>query len=78
MLKMVSEVGPCCRKRMYFVGVLAKEDFQFAPYYYGPYSSIVADQIGALCEAGFVSEQVPNHGLAHTEYSANCAGLIMD
>ena len=63
---------------MYFIGVLAKEDFQFAPYYYGPYSSIVADQIGALCEAGFVSEQADMVGsfgeLRRFDYELTKAG----
>ena len=46
------------QKKMYFLGVLVKEDLQFAPYYYGPYSSTVSDHLGALREAGFVSERV--------------------
>ena len=45
------------QKRMYFLAVLADEDFLFYPYYYGPYSSDVADQLGALREAALVSEQ---------------------
>ena len=44
------------QKRMYFLGVLLKRDFLFAPYYYGPYSLRVANQLGALREAAFVSE----------------------
>ena len=44
------------QKRMYFLAVLVGEDFMFSPHYYGPYSSMVADQLGALCEAAFVSE----------------------
>ena len=50
------------QKRMYFLSVLVKEDFQFTPYYYGPYSSRVADQLGALREAAFVSEQSELYG----------------
>lgn len=45
------------QKRMYFLAVLVGEDFMFSPYYYGPYSSSVADHLGALCEAALVSEQ---------------------
>ena len=45
------------QKRMYFLAVLVGEDFMFSPHYYGPYSSMVADQLGALCEAAFVAEQ---------------------
>jgi uncharacterized protein YwgA len=44
------------QKKLYFLGVLANEDFGFSPYYYGPYSSVVADELGALVGAGFVDE----------------------
>ena len=44
------------QKKMYFLSVLIKENFRFTPYYYGPYSSMVADRLGALKEAAFVSE----------------------
>ena len=50
------------QKRMYFLSVLVGEDFQFTPYYYGPYSSRVTDQLGALREAAFVSEQSELYG----------------
>ena len=53
------------QKKMYFLGVLVKEDFQFSPYYYGPYSSTVSDHLGALREAGFVSEQVESYSDSH-------------
>ena len=46
------------QKKMYFLAVLTDEEFGFGPYYYGPFSSTVADQLGALCEALLVSEQV--------------------
>ena len=46
------------QKKMYFLAVLTGEEFGFGPHYYGPYSSTVADQLGALCEALLVSEQV--------------------
>ena len=45
------------QKKMYFLGVLVDEEFLFSPHYYGPYSSTVADELGALCEAELVSEQ---------------------
>ena len=49
------------QKKLYFMGVLVKEDFGFLPHYYGPYSSAVADQLGVLCEAGFISEQAQSY-----------------
>ena len=45
------------QKRMYFLAVLAGENYRFSPHYYGPYSSKVADDLGALCSAAFVAEQ---------------------
>ncbi len=45
------------QKKMYFVSVLVGEDFGFSPHFYGPYSSAIADQLGALCEAGLITEQ---------------------
>ena len=50
------------QKKLYFLGELAEEDFGFAPYFYGPFSSKAADQIGALCAAGFVEEKVEPTG----------------
>ena len=49
------------QKRMYFLGLLVNEDFRFSPYYYGPYSAVVADRLGALCEAALVSEETENY-----------------
>ena len=46
------------QKKLYFLAVLAEEDFRYRPHYYGPYSQFVADNVGALCEAGFLMEQV--------------------
>ena len=44
------------QKKMSFVSVLVGEDFGFSPHYYGPFSSEVADQVGALREAALVAE----------------------
>ena len=41
---------------MYFLSVLVSEDFGFNPHYYGPFSSQVADELGALCDAGMIVE----------------------
>lgn len=49
------------QKKMYFLAILAKENYRFAPYYYGPYSSVVTDRLGALCEAALVSEVTENY-----------------
>ena len=54
------------QKRMYFLSVLVGEDFQFTPYYYGPYSSRVTHQLGALRQAAFVSEQSQLYGTSGT------------
>ena len=35
-------------KKLYFVSVITGEDFGFSPYFYGPYSDVVSDQVGAL------------------------------
>lgn len=42
------------QKKLYFVSVLAGEQSGYSPHYYGPYSSLVADDLGALVNAGFV------------------------
>ena len=46
------------QKRLYFLSVLAGRNFGYRPHYYGPYSQFVADNVGALCEAGFLKEEV--------------------
>lgn len=46
------------QKRLYFLSVLTGENFGYRPHYYGPYSQLVADNVGALCEAGFLGETV--------------------
>jgi len=46
------------QKKLYFLSVLLNEDFDFRPHYFGPYSPTVADDLGALTAAGFISEDV--------------------
>ncbi|MCC7104580.1 MAG: hypothetical protein IT307_05505, partial [Chloroflexi bacterium] len=46
------------QKKLYFLSVLMAEDFGFTSHFYGPYSSLVAQQLGALVAAGFVTEEV--------------------
>lgn len=46
------------QKKLYFLSVLARENFGYRPHYYGPYSQLVADNLGALCQAGFLKEEV--------------------
>jgi uncharacterized protein YwgA len=46
------------QKKLYFLSVLAGEDFGFYPYFYGPYSSSVSDDLGTLIEAGFVKDDI--------------------
>jgi uncharacterized protein YwgA len=45
------------QKKLYFFSVLMREDFQFRPHYYGPYSENVADAVDSLVSAGFLKEQ---------------------
>jgi uncharacterized protein YwgA len=45
------------QKKLYFLSVLTGEDFGFAPYYYGPYSSAVSAELETLVGAGFVEER---------------------
>jgi len=44
------------QKKLYFLSVLMKKDFQFRPHYYGPYSENVADAVKTLVSAGFLRE----------------------
>jgi uncharacterized protein YwgA len=50
------------QKRMYFLSVLLEENHNFAPYFYGPYSSTVADSLESLLEAGFITEKSESLG----------------
>ncbi len=45
------------QKKLYFLSVLSQESFNFVPHYYGPYSTSIADTLGALVSAGIVDEQ---------------------
>lgn len=45
------------QKKLYFLSRLADEDFGFTPHFYGPYSSAVSRELGALISAGFVREE---------------------
>ena len=46
------------QKKLYFLSVLNQEAFGYRPHHYGPYSQLVADNVGALCQAGFLKEEV--------------------
>ena len=52
------------QKRIYFLSVLANEDFGFRPHYYGPYSSHVSTSLSALVEADLVEETRIGYGVA--------------
>ena len=52
------------QKRIYFLSVLANEDFGFRPHYYGPYSSHVSTDLSALVEADLVEESRVRYGVA--------------
>ena len=54
------------QKKMYFLSVLARENFGFRPHFYGPYSSIVSTAIGTLIEADFVEETRVRYGVPTT------------
>ena len=55
------------QKQIYFLSVLANEDFGFRPHYYGPYSSHVSTALSALVEADLVEEARVGYGVA-TEF----------
>ena len=44
------------QKKLYFLSVLGKTDFGFGPHYYGPYSSLVAENLDILVSARFLKE----------------------
>jgi uncharacterized protein len=46
------------QKKLYFISALTGEDFGYGPHYYGPYSSIVSAEVGALEAASFIVEEV--------------------
>ena len=52
------------QKKMYFLSVLANENFGFKPHFFGPYSSQVSTSLSALGEADFVKETRMGLGLS--------------
>ena len=44
------------QKKLYFLSVLEKTDLGFGPHYYGPYSSLVAENLDILVSARFLKE----------------------
>lgn len=50
------------QKKLYFLSVLTNQDFGYRPYFYGPYSSIVSAEVGALQSAGFIEERTQTLG----------------
>ena len=45
------------QKKIYFLGVLAKDLPEFGPYLYGPYSRSLSNSLDALVGAGIIQEQ---------------------
>jgi uncharacterized protein YwgA len=46
------------QKKLYFASVLAGEDFDFRPHYYGPYSQTVAAAVDSVVSNGFLKESI--------------------
>ena len=44
------------QKKLYFFSVLEETDLGFGPHYYGPYSSLVAENLDILVSARFLNE----------------------
>ncbi len=44
------------QKKLYFLSVLERVDLGFGPHYYGPYSSLVAENLDILVSARFLKE----------------------
>ena len=55
------------QKKVYFLSVLAEENFGFRPHYFGPYSPTVSASLSALVEANFIDESRVGYGIA-TEF----------
>ena len=51
------------QKKIYFLSVLAEEDFGFGPHYFGPYSPTVSASLSALVEANFIEESREGFGV---------------
>ena len=45
------------QKKLYFLSVLEETDLGFGPHYYGPYSSLVAENLDILVSARFLNEK---------------------
>jgi uncharacterized protein YwgA len=61
----VEEEGPSglvgrtlLQKKLYFASLLVKEDLDYRPHYYGPYSRSIADATDSLVSNRFLDEQV--------------------
>ncbi len=52
------------QKKLYFLSVLEKTDLGFRPHYYGPYSSLVAENLDILVSPGFLKEVTETFGPA--------------
>ena len=44
------------QKKLYFLSVLEETDLGFGPHYYGPYSSLIAENLDILVSARFLKE----------------------
>ena len=52
------------QKKLYFLSVLKQTDLGFRPHYYGPYSSLVAENLDILVSTGFLKEVTETFGPA--------------
>ena len=48
------------QKKLYFLSVLEETDLGFGPHYYGPYSSLVAENLDILVSARFLKRNNRN------------------
>lgn len=70
------------QKKLYFLSVLCDLDYGFSPHFYGPYSSPVSGEIGALLAVGFLEESSKSfpervgraHDLRRYDYQLASAG----
>ena len=49
---------PMLQKKLYFLSKLKQVDYGFRPHYYGPYSSLVAENLDILTSARFLKHEV--------------------
>lgn len=54
------------QKKMYFLGIMLREDFGYGPHYYGPYSASVAAANQELKTLGYLSETKASAGAVNT------------